>query len=83
MSEKKERKRLSRSALVLIIGLIIIAIPVCIFAGILGISALQTNTPREGSRFENDLDPAITAEQISTLKESYPPSRRPRKSKSS
>ena len=69
MSEKKERKRLSRSALVLIIGLIIIAIPVCIFAGILGISALQTNTPREGSRFENDLDPAITAEQISTLKE--------------
>ena len=68
--EKKEKKRLSRSALVLIVGLIIIAIPVCIFVGILGISALQTGSPREGSRFDNDLDPAITDAQISTLKQS-------------
>ena len=67
MSTKKEKKRLSRSALVLIVGLIIIAIPVCIFLGILGVSALQTGTPREGSRFDNDLDPTITDEQISNL----------------
>ncbi len=67
--EKKERKKLSRSALVLIAGLVIIAIPVCIFLGILGISALQTNSPREGSRFENDLDPAITSEQLDQIRE--------------
>ena len=67
---KKKRKKLSRSALVLIIGLLIIAIPVIIFLAILGISALQTGTPREGSRFDNDLDPAITSEQVSSLKSS-------------
>ena len=66
--EKKEKKKLSRSAIVLIVGLIIIAIPVCIFLAILGISALQTGTPREGSRFNGDLDPAITAENVSNLK---------------
>ena len=69
MSTKKEKKRLSRSALVLIVGLIIIAIPVCIFVGILGISALQTGTPREGSRFDNDLDPAITSDDVSNLQQ--------------
>lgn len=69
MSTKKEKKRLSRSALVLIVGLIIIAIPVCIFVGILGISALQTGSPREGSRFDNDLDPAITNDDVSNLQQ--------------
>lgn len=69
MSTKKEKKRLSRSALVLIVGLIIIAIPVCIFAGILGISALQTGSPREGSRFDNDLDPAITNDDVTNLQQ--------------
>ena len=69
MSEKKEKKKLSRSAIVLIVGLIIIAIPVCIFVGILGISAMQTGSPREGSRFDNDLDPAITSEDVTSLEE--------------
>ncbi len=68
MSTKKEKKKLSRSAIVLIVGLIIIAIPVCIFVGILGISAMQTGTPREGSRFEGDLEPAITDANIESLK---------------
>ena len=67
MSTKKEKKKLSRSAIVLIVGLIIIAIPVCIFVGILGISALQTGSPREGSRFEGDLEPAITDEQVAAV----------------
>ncbi|MBQ6334368.1 MAG: hypothetical protein IJI46_04820 [Erysipelotrichaceae bacterium] len=69
MSDKKEKKRLSRSAIVLIVGLIIIAIPVCIFAGILGISALQTGTPREGSRFDGDLEPAITDENVEAIRQ--------------
>ncbi len=68
MSTKKEKKRLSRSAIVLIVGLIIIAIPVCIFLGILGVSAMQTGTPREGSRFDGDLDPAITETNVESLK---------------
>ncbi|MBR5342107.1 MAG: hypothetical protein IK151_09325 [Erysipelotrichaceae bacterium] len=66
---KKERKRMSRSAIVLIVGLIIIAIPIIIFGAILGIAAMQTGTPREGSRFDNDLDPAITQENVTALKE--------------
>ena len=64
----REKKRMSRSALVLIIGIMIIAIPVLIFAGILGISALQTGTPRIGSRFDGDLQPAITDKDVSDLK---------------
>ena len=65
---RKPRQKLSKSALVLIISGLIIAIPVTIFLAILGISALQTGSPREGSRFDNDLEPAITSAQISTLK---------------
>ncbi|MBQ6492628.1 MAG: hypothetical protein IJI92_02005 [Erysipelotrichaceae bacterium] len=65
---KKEKKRLSRSALVLIAGILIIAIPVIIFLSILGISALHSGTPREGSRFDNDLDPKITDAQVKELK---------------
>ena len=70
VKEKKirEKKKLSRSAIVLIAGLIIIAIPILIFLGILGISALHTGTPRDGSRFEDDLEPAITSENVSALK---------------
>ncbi len=65
---KKPTKKLSKSAIVLIVGLIIIAVPVIVFLSILGISALQTGTPREGTRFDNDLSPEITKDQISTLK---------------
>lgn len=65
---KKARRRLSRSALVLIVGIFIIAIPVVIFLSILGISALQTGTPREGSRFDGDLNPAITDTMAESLK---------------
>ncbi|MBP5279373.1 MAG: hypothetical protein J6Z03_02720 [Erysipelotrichaceae bacterium] len=64
----KQRKKLSRSAIVLIVGLIIIAIPIIIFLSILGISALHTGTPRDGSRFEGDLDPAITEENVAAVK---------------
>ena len=63
----KKKKKLSKSALILIIGLIIIAIPCIIFAAILGISALQTGTPREGSRFTNDLVNEITTDQIASI----------------
>lgn len=69
VKQPKKRKKLSKSALVLIVGLLMIAIPVLIFLGILGISALQTGTPREGSRFDNDLDPAIKDSEVKELEE--------------
>ena len=67
--QPRKRKKLSKSALVLIIGLFIIAIPIIIFLAILGISALQTGTPREGSRFDNDLEPAISSSDVEFLKD--------------
>ena len=68
VTTKKEKKKLSRSALVLIVGIIIIAIPVLIFIGILGISALHSGTPRDGSRFDGDLNPAITNDNVNQIK---------------
>ena len=64
---KRQKKRLSKSALVLIIGILIIAIPIAIFLAILGISALQTGSPRLGSRFNNDLNPEISNSQVEAL----------------
>ena len=64
---KKEKKKLSKSAIVLIVGIVVIAIPVLVFVGILGISALQTGTPRNGSRFDNDLVNEITNDNLTTI----------------
>lgn len=65
---KKEKKKLSKSAIILIVGIVIIAIPVLVFAGILGISALQTGSPRNGSRFDNDLVNEITSDNVNKIK---------------
>ena len=65
----KQKKKLSKSGLVLLIGIIIIAIPCLVFVGILGISALQTGSPREGSRFKNDLVNEITKNDVSSIEE--------------
>lgn len=67
VKKTKKRKQLSRSAIILIVGLFIIAIPIIIFLAILGISALQTGSPRDGSRFDNDLDPKITDSDLSSI----------------
>ena len=64
---KNPRKKLSRSALVLIIGLFIIGIPLLVYGGILLQAQLQTGTPIFGDRFVGDLDPAITDSQMSEL----------------
>lgn len=63
----KHKKKISKSALILIIGIVIIAIPCLVFVGILGISALQTGSPREGSRFDGDLVNEISKEDVSTI----------------
>ena len=55
--------------MILIIGIVIIAIPCIVFAAILGISALQTGSPREGSRFDNDLSNEITKDDVDDIKD--------------
>ena len=65
---KKPKKKLSKSAIVLISGLVIIAIPCLILGGILIYSAINTGTPILGERFAGDLDPAITDENLATIK---------------
>lgn len=66
---KKPRKKLSKSAIVLIVGLCIIFIPLMVYGGILLSAQLQTGTPILGDRFKGDLDPAITNDDIKALEE--------------
>lgn len=66
----KQKKKLSKSAIILIIGIIILVIPVLVFVGILGISALQTGSPREGSRFDGDLVNEITKDDVNSIQAS-------------
>lgn len=63
----KTKKKMSRSALVLTIGLIIIAIPCLVFGWILLSAALETGTPITGNRYDGDLNPAITKTDTSQL----------------
>lgn len=63
----KKKKKLSRSALMLIIACSIILIPIIVFVAILGTSMIGNNTPNSGDRFKNDLDPAITSNNLSSL----------------
>lgn len=69
MESKKRRKKLSTSALVLLISLIVIAIPCLIFAGILITSALETNKPVIGSRFDNDIELRISDSEANDVKD--------------
>lgn len=66
----KQKKKMSKGGIVLLVGIIIILIPVLIFGGILLSAALETGTPVEGSRFTNDLEPAISDSQTSSLETS-------------
>lgn len=51
----KKTKKLSKSAIVLIVGLCIIAIPCIVFLGIILSASLKTGKPILGDRFKNDL----------------------------
>lgn len=66
----KQKKKMSKGGIVLLVGIIVILIPLLIFGGILLSAALETGTPVVGSRFNNDLEPAITSSQTSTLESS-------------
>lgn len=66
----KQKKKLSKSAIIVIIGIAILLIPVLVFVGILGISALQTGSPRDGSRFDGDLVNEITNDDVASIQAS-------------
>ena len=68
--KNKDKKKLSKGAIVLIIGLVIIATPCLVFGWILLSAYLQTGKPVIGSRFDNDLNPSITSAQTSIIESS-------------
>ncbi len=68
-TSKRVKRKLSRSAILLIAGLIIILIPCIIFGGILLSAALNTGTPIFGERYTGDLDPAIEDSEIEAITE--------------
>lgn len=63
----KQKKKMSKGGIVLLVSLIIILVPCLIFGGILISAALETGKPVVGSRFDNDLEPAITDSNTSAL----------------
>ncbi len=67
VTNKRAKRRLSKSGIVLIVGLIIILVPCLIFGWILVSAALQTGTPIFGDRYEGDLEPAITDDDLSRV----------------
>ena len=60
----KQKKKMDAASWIIVIGLILIAIPCVAFAYILLSASAATGTVISGDRFTNDLDPAITEEQL-------------------
>lgn len=65
--KKKKKKSLSGGTIFLIVGLIIIALPLCLIAYLL-ITAAMSEGPIIEERFNNDLNPTITNELIEETK---------------
>lgn len=65
--KEKGKKKISISTIIIIIGIIVICIPFAILGSILISASKATGTPVVGTRYENDLDPAITEEQIQRI----------------
>lgn len=64
---KEEKKKMPKSAIVLIVGLAIIAIPCIVFLVIILSATFKTGTPISGDRFKNDLVNEISKSQISDI----------------
>ena len=67
---KNKKRKLSRAALIIICGIIIILIPCLILGGILLSAALQTGNPIFGDRYKGDLEPAITETNMENIEKS-------------
>jgi len=64
---QKKKKGLSLSGILIIVGLLIILIPTSIWLYILWDASTKTHEPIVGDRFEGDLEPAITTEELTDL----------------
>lgn len=64
ISKTKTKRKLDTSMIIIVLGLVIIAIPFLVLGGILISDSLKTGTPISGDRFNADLDPAITEQDI-------------------
>ncbi len=63
----KEKKKISASTIIIIVGILVICIPFVILGSILISASKATGTPVVGNRYENDLNPAITEQQITAI----------------
>lgn len=66
-TKKKSNKKLDASTMIIIVGLIIIMIPFLVLGYILLSDSMKTGSPITGDRFVNDLDPAITETDLSSM----------------
>lgn len=66
-SGSKGKKKINVSTVIIIVGIVVICIPFIILGSILISASKATGTPVLGNRYENDLNPAITEEQLSTI----------------
>lgn len=67
-SKKKFQFKLNATNIILILGAMLVLIPAVVIGSILISSSLQTGSVIKGSRFNNDLDPAITKEHMDRVK---------------
>lgn len=67
--KKSNLSKIHWPAVILILSLILIAIPTVAIGKVLYDAFAATGTPAFGNRFEMDLDPAITKDQIDDLEE--------------
>lgn len=64
----KKKRTISVSNLILLFGGIVIVLPIVIWLWILISASLKVGTPILGDRYKNDLNPAITKQEMSTIK---------------
>lgn len=65
--KKSNNKKMDAATKIIIAGLVIIAIPFLVLGYMLLSDSMKTGSPINGDRFKNDLNPAITTEDLSRV----------------
>ena len=74
MTQKKNTKKVKthkqngKIKVIFWICLVLVVIPIAVFAWMIISAALDTGTPILGNRYKNDLDPAITKSELEEIK---------------
>ncbi len=69
VKKPKKKKKIDGAMIAIIVGLIIIATPFLVLGYMLISASMATGSVLAGDRFEGDLDPAITQEQIAAIEQ--------------